>query len=127
MEALGSSKYDGPSAQAPSAGSLTPRNDPVCFSDLIAETFLQQAGGAIGLPSDSITHHPYTGAETVPQADWLTPMRVETPPFRPGDRNHLSFIPGAGHARPRPSRWQALRAAPHGHIKDLARLLVEEE
>ena len=57
MEALGSSKYDGPPAQAPSSGSLTPRNDPVCFSDLITETFLQQAGGAIGLPSDSTTYH----------------------------------------------------------------------
>ena len=70
MEALGSSKYDGLPAQAPSSGSLTPRNNPVCFSDLITETFPQQAGGAIGLPSDSITYHPQTGAEIVhPQAD----------------------------------------------------------
>ena len=76
---MGSTKYEGPPAQAPSSGTLTPRKDPVCFSDLITETFLQQAGGAIGLPSDSITYHPQTGAEIVhPQADWLTPMRVET-------------------------------------------------
>ena len=84
-EALGSTKYDGPPAQAPSSGPLTPRNNPVCFSDLITETFLQQAGGAIGLPSDSITYHPQTGAEIVhPPADWLTPMRVET---------FLNFLP----------------------------------
>ena len=58
-EAL-ATKYEGPPAQVPSSGSLTPRNDPVCFSDLITETFLQQARGAIGLPTDNITHHPQT-------------------------------------------------------------------
>ena len=42
-EALGPTKYEGSLAQVPSSGSLTPRNDPVCFSDLITETFLQQA------------------------------------------------------------------------------------
>ena len=65
-EALGSTKYDGPPAQAPSSGSLTPRNDPVCFSDLITETFLQQAGGAIGLPTDNITHHRERRSSTLP-------------------------------------------------------------
>ena len=36
-------------------------------------------------------------------------------PSRHGDRHHIPFFPGAGHARPRPSGWQAPRAAPHGH------------
>ena len=43
-EALGSTKYEGPPAQVPSSGSLTPRNDPVCFSDLITEPFYSRRG-----------------------------------------------------------------------------------
>ena len=54
------------------------RNDPVCFSDLITETFLQQ-GEELLVPTDNITYHPQTGAEIVhPPADWLTTARVET-------------------------------------------------
>ena len=59
-EALGSTKYDGTPAQAPYSGSLTPRNDPVCFSDLTTETFLQQAGGgeiSVYYPTASPTTH----------------------------------------------------------------------
>ena len=39
----------------------------------------------------------------------------QLPPDRYGDRCHLPFFPGAGHACLRPSGWQALRAAPHGY------------
>ena len=42
-------KYESLPAQVSSSGSSTPRNNPVCFSDLITETFRQQAGGAICL------------------------------------------------------------------------------
>ena len=132
MEALGSSKYDGPPAQAPSSGSLTPRNNPVCFSDLITETFLQQAGGAIGLPSDSVTYHPQTGVEIVhPQADWLTLMRVETLLnfLPPGLATVTTFHSSRGQDMLVHDLRGGKRFVPHHMVtvKDLLRLLVEEE
>ena len=129
MEALGSSKYDGPPAQAPSSGSLTPRNNPVGISDLTTETFLQQAGGVIGLPTDNIIHRPHTGAEIVhPQADWLTPMRVETllnlrPP---GLATVTTFHSSRGQDMLVHDLRGGKRYVPHHMvtIKDLLRLLV---
>ena len=128
---MGSTKYDGPPAQAPSSGSLTPRNDPVCFSEFITETFLQQAGGAIGLPTD-ITYHPQTGAEIVhPPADWLTPTRVETlHNFLPiGLATISTYHSSRGQDMLVHDLRGGKRYVPHHMvtIKDLLRLLVEEE
>ena len=134
-EALGSTEYEGPPAQAPSSGSLTLRNGPVCFSDIITETFRQQARGGSYWSTNRQHHLPPTdGRGDRPPTGRLAHAHEgrdapQLPTHRPGDNQHLPLFPGAGHVRPRPSEEKNPRYVPHHMvtITDLLRLLEEEE
>ena len=92
----------------------------------------RRGGEDIGLLSDGITYHPQTGAEIVyPPADWLTPMRVETLlNFLPtGMATVITYHSPRGQDMLVHDLRGGKRYVPHHMvtIKDLLRLLVEEE
>ena len=53
---------------------LTTRNDPVAFCDKLKKVMAGEEGGIWAMPEDQTT---VDGISTLPQADYLTPMRVE--------------------------------------------------